>query len=84
MPSIFSLSLRASRARPDSKYKDEIDVLVAWSWGAAQSGTTHVGSGGGAGKVSVQDLSITKYIDKSSPTLFSAFVAAASTSVRAS
>ncbi|MCB4805500.1 type VI secretion system secreted protein Hcp [Methylobacterium brachiatum] len=53
----------------DDKYKDEIDVL-AWSWGAAQSGTTHVGSGSGAGKVSVQDLSITKYIDKSSPTLF--------------
>lgn len=53
----------------DDKYKEEIDVL-AWSWGAAQSGTTHVGSGAGAGKVSVQDLSITKYIDKSSPTLF--------------
>jgi type VI secretion system secreted protein Hcp len=53
----------------DDKYKDEIDVL-AWSWGAAQSGTTHIGSGSGAGKVAVQDLSITKYIDKSSPTLF--------------
>lgn len=52
----------------DSKYKDEIDVL-AWSWGAAQSGTTHTGSGSGSGKVSVQDLSITKYIDKSSPAL---------------
>src|SRR3954451_3179971 len=53
----------------DDKYKDEIDVL-AWSWGAAQSGTTHTGSGSGGGKVSVQDLSITKYIDKSSPVLF--------------
>src|SRR4051794_28860352 len=48
----------------DDKYKDEIDVL-AWSWGASQSGTTHGGSGSGGGKVSVQDLSITKYIDKS-------------------
>ena len=53
----------------DSKDKDEIDVL-AWSWGAAQSGTTHMGSGSGSGKVAIQDLSITKYIDKSSPTLF--------------
>ncbi|MET0157138.1 MAG: type VI secretion system tube protein Hcp, partial [Methyloceanibacter sp.] len=47
---------------------EEIDVL-AWSWGLSQSGTTHVGGGGGAGKVNVQDLSITKWVDKSSPTL---------------
>ena len=40
-------------------HKEEIDVL-AWSWGASQSGTTHLGSGGGAGKVNVQDLSFTK------------------------
>lgn len=52
----------------DSKHKEEIDVL-AWSWGMSQSGTMHSGSGGGAGKVSVQDISITKYIDRSSPTL---------------
>jgi len=52
----------------DGKYSDEIDIL-AWSWGMSQSGTTHMGSGSGAGKVSVQDISITKYIDKSSATL---------------
>jgi type VI secretion system secreted protein Hcp len=52
----------------DSKHKEEIDVL-AWSWGMSQSGTTHMGSGGGAGKVSVQDLSFTKYVDKSTPNL---------------
>lgn len=49
----------------DDKHKDEIDIL-AWSWGCSQSGTTHMGSGSGAGKVSVQDLSVTKYIDSSS------------------
>ncbi|RYF13368.1 MAG: type VI secretion system tube protein Hcp [Comamonadaceae bacterium] len=49
----------------DDKHPKEIDVL-AWSWGAAQSGTGHVGGGSGGGKVSVQDLSITKYIDASS------------------
>ncbi len=53
----------------DSKHKNEIDIL-SWSWGASQSGTTHMGSGGGGGKVSVQDLHLTKYLDKSSPTLF--------------
>jgi type VI secretion system secreted protein Hcp len=52
----------------DDKHKDEIDVL-AWSWGLTQSGTAHSGSGGGAGKVHVNDLSITKYVDRSSPIL---------------
>lgn len=52
----------------DKTHKDEIDVL-AWSWGMSQSGTMHTGGGGGGGKVSVQDVSITKYIDKSSTVL---------------
>ena len=52
----------------DSKHKDEIDVL-AWSWGMSQSGTTHMGPGGGAGKVNVQDISVTKYLDNASPNL---------------
>lgn len=53
----------------DSKHKEEIDVL-AWSWGGSQSGTGHAGGGSGSGKVNVQDLSVTKYVDKSSATLF--------------
>lgn len=55
----------------DDKHKDEIDVL-AWSWGMSNSGSTHMGGGSGAGKVNVQDLSFTKYIDKSSPDLMKA------------
>ncbi len=55
----------------DKTHKQEIDVL-AWSWGLSQSGTTHVGGGGGSGKVSVQDLSITKYIDSASNALLTA------------
>lgn len=35
----------------------------------SQSGTTHTSTGGGAGKVNVQDLSLTKYIDKASTVL---------------
>src|SRR5262249_33480680 len=48
--------------------KQKIDVL-AWSWGMSNSGTAHTGGGAGAGKANVQDLSITKYIDKCSPSL---------------
>lgn len=55
----------------DATYKDEIQTL-SWSWGMSQSGTTHQGTGAGAGKVSVQDISVTKYIDKSSTTLIMA------------
>lgn len=53
----------------DAKHKDEIDILT-YSLGAVQSATTHTGSGGGAGKVSVKDLSITKIVDKATPNLF--------------
>ncbi len=49
----------------DSVHADEIDIL-AWSWGMSQSGTMHMGKGGGAGKVSVQDISVTKYVDSAS------------------
>jgi type VI secretion system secreted protein Hcp len=49
-------------------FEDQIQLL-AWSWGLSQTGTTHVGSGGGAGKVNVQDLSFTHYVDSASPSL---------------
>src|SRR5215471_20732336 len=52
----------------DKQHKDEIHVL-AWSWGMSNSGTAHLGGGAGAGKVNVQDLSFTKYIDLSSTSL---------------
>jgi type VI secretion system secreted protein Hcp len=52
----------------DKVHTKEIDVL-AWSWGVSQSGSFHVGSGGGAGKANFQDISVTKWIDKSSPVL---------------
>ena len=52
----------------DKAHKGEIDVL-AWNWGMSNSGTAGLGGGAGAGKVNVQDLSFTKYIDKSSTTL---------------
>lgn len=52
----------------DRSYPGWIDVL-AWSWGTSSSGSLHAGPGGGAGAPSVQDLSITKWIDRSSEDL---------------
>ena len=52
----------------DSKHKDEIEVL-SWSFGASQQGSAHGGTGSGTGKVSIQDLTITHYVDQSSTDL---------------
>lgn len=46
----------------DASHAGSIDV-TQWSWGMSQSGTTHLGPGGGSGKVNVQDITITKYVD---------------------
>lgn len=55
----------------DDAHGSEIDIL-SWSWGMSQSGTMHAGSGGGGGKVSIQDVSITKNVDKATPILMKA------------
>ena len=55
----------------DKTHKGKIDVL-AWSWGVSNSGSAHVGGGAGAGKCSVQDLSLTKYMDSASTKLLNA------------
>ena len=65
------ITLKIDGVNGESKIKDhegEIDVL-AWSWGLSQSGSMHIGGGGGLGKVSIQDVSITKYIDNASTNL---------------
>jgi type VI secretion system secreted protein Hcp len=46
----------------------KIDVLC-WSWGMSNHSSTHVGGGGGSGKVNVQDIQVTKFVDGSSPKL---------------
>ena len=47
---------------------NDCDVL-SFSWGMSQSGSFHQGAGGGAGKVAIQDLSFTKYLDGASSAL---------------
>ncbi len=53
----------------DATHQDEIDIL-AWTWGASQSGSSHMGGGGGSGKVQFQDVSVTKMLDASSTVLW--------------
>lgn len=52
----------------DDKHKGEIDI-ESFSWGLAQTGAGHRGSGSGTGKVDIQDIHFTKKVDKSSPIL---------------
>jgi type VI secretion system secreted protein Hcp len=52
----------------DDKHKGEIEIL-SFSWGVTQSGAFASGGGGGSGKVSVHDISITKRTDSASPQL---------------
>lgn len=52
----------------DAKHKDEIEVL-SWSFGSSQSGSAHGGTGSGTGKVAIQDLTITHYVDQASSDL---------------
>lgn len=52
----------------DAKHKGEIDVL-SWGFGCTQSGTSSVGGGSGAGKVSFSDFTFAMYTNKASPEL---------------
>lgn len=47
--------------------------ILAFSWGASSSQTV-AGGGAGTGKVNVQDVSLTKFIDGTSPDLFTYLV----------
>jgi type VI secretion system secreted protein Hcp len=62
------LKIEGVDGESQDSHKKEIDVL-AFSWGMTQSGSMHIGGGGGSVKVSVQDMSITKFLDKSSAEL---------------
>jgi len=55
----------------DHKHEGTIHI-ESFSWGLNQTGAHGTGGGGGAGKVSVHDISITKFVEKSSPPLLQA------------
>ena len=51
----------------DTGFENAIEIL-AYSWGASQSGSV-VGPGSGVGKANLQDVSLTKFYDTSTPPL---------------
>jgi len=55
----------------DADLKDQIHI-TSFSFGVSNSGTGGINMGSGASKVNVQDLHLTKMMDKSSPNLFGA------------
>lgn len=55
----------------DSVHTKEIDIL-SWGWGMDNASSVHVGGGAGVGKVNVHDISVTKWVDKSSTKLMRA------------
>ena len=52
----------------DSAHKNEIEVMN-WGWRISQESNMHAGSGGGAGKATVDDLAFEHYVDRASPNL---------------
>jgi len=52
-------------------FEDQIDI-VKWNWAMTQSGTAHLGTGSGAGRVSVQDITLTKFVDSATHALMRA------------
>jgi type VI secretion system secreted protein Hcp len=52
----------------DASHKNEIEVL-GWNWEMTQTSNMHAGSGGGAGKATVKDLTFLHWTDRASPNL---------------
>ena len=52
----------------DKAHKDEINIL-SFNFAAANSGSFNMGPGGGAGKSSISDLTVGKYVDAASTEL---------------
>jgi type VI secretion system secreted protein Hcp len=53
----------------DDDHKNEIEIM-SFSFGVSNQGSGAIGVGSGASKARLDDLSVTKYVDKSSPGLF--------------
>ncbi|MBR8180444.1 MULTISPECIES: Hcp family type VI secretion system effector [Burkholderia] len=53
---------------PDANHPNEIEVLT-WDWSVSQQSNMHMGSGGGAGRSTVDDLTFEHYIDRATPNL---------------
>ncbi|CAG9255672.1 Hcp family type VI secretion system effector [Paraburkholderia caribensis] len=52
----------------DAAHKNEIEVR-SWGWQILQQSNMHMGSGGGAGKATVEDLAFEHLVDRARPNL---------------
>ena len=52
----------------DAAHNNEIEVS-SWNWQILQQSSMHAGSGGGAGKATVDDLAFDHLVDRASPNL---------------
>ena len=67
MASDFHLEIDGVKGESeDGKHKDQIEIL-SFSWGATNAGSHAAAGGGGAGKVSFQDVHFTSHVCKASP-----------------
>lgn len=53
----------------DTKHTSEMEIM-SFSFGVSNQGSGAIGVGSGASKARVNDLTVTKYVDKASPGLF--------------
>jgi type VI protein secretion system component Hcp len=60
---------QASKTAMTLSIANQSSPVSAYSWGATNSGSAHSGGGGGAGKVDIQDLTVTKDTDAMTPSL---------------
>jgi type VI secretion system secreted protein Hcp len=52
----------------DDKHKDEIEI-TSWGWRVSQDSNMHAGSGGGAGKATIDELVFDHFVDRAHPNL---------------
>lgn len=64
--------LKIEGVEGESRDKDHVGWIEvqSFSWGMSNSGSLHSGGGGGAGRATSLDLSVGKYLDKTSPILY--------------
>ncbi|CAI8695773.1 type VI secretion system tube protein Hcp [Burkholderia pyrrocinia] len=52
----------------DKHHQDEIEV-ANWSWNVTQQSNMHAGSGGGAGRSKIEDVTFRHFVDRATPNL---------------
>ncbi len=69
MASDYLLEIDGIKGESSDKKKPATIEIDSFSWGCSNAGAHSSGGGGGAGKVSFQDLHCTTHVNKSSPML---------------